>query len=100
MPLVMSLQIGQGVRFDQTDIWTLREILNDGLAAVFIAPNSQKVTISEGSVIRVGPGLRLSLAAPATPSEVRLIVDAYMPLIHRYPARPNPPRQPVVGGSA
>ncbi len=96
MPVVWQLSPGEGVRIDGTDIWTLERIIDDGLGAELVAPNGQRVTLQMDVVFRVGPGFRFTLAPGAPEGSIRLVMEAYVPLMHRHPPRSLkllPPRQ-------
>lgn len=85
MPLVAELSIGEGVKIDARDIWLLKEIVHDGTAAVLFDPAGKEVTVHEDVAFRAAPGLRLSVAPSDKPDRIRLVIDAFIPLVHRYP---------------
>lgn len=91
MPLARDLMVGEGVRIDGTDIWLLKEIIEDGTAAVMFDPTGKEVTLRQDVAYRVGPGFRLSVAAIDAPAHIRLVIDAYIPLVHLYPPRTGKP---------
>jgi len=92
MALLIDLGIGEGVRIDATDIWLLKAIHDDGTAA-FFDPAGAEVVLQQEASLRVAPGLRLSISPSQEPGRLRLVLDAYIPLIHRYPPRTGPAPQ-------
>lgn len=101
MALTRDLMVGEGVRIDATDIWLLKEIIEDGTAAVMFDPAGKEVTLRQDVAYRVGPGFRLSVAAIDAPAHIRLVIDAYIPLVHLYPPRTGKPvvKMPKGAGS-
>ena len=89
MPMVMELSVGQGVKIDTADIWLLKEVIQDGTAAVVLDPAGKEVTLVEDFAYRAAPGLRLSVMPATQPDRIRLVIDAFIPLIHRHPPRSN-----------
>ncbi len=102
MPLFVDLAVGEGVRIDGTNIWLLKTIAEDGAAARFFDPLGREVVLEADVPFRAAPGLKLWLSPVGGSAErVRLVLDAYIPLIHRYPPRtggPAPKRLPAAGG--
>lgn len=91
MPLIAELSVGEGVRIDAEDIWLLKDVIEDGTAAVLFAPGGLEVTIHQDVPFRAAPGLRLSVAPCEGADRIKLVIDAYVPLIHRYPPRTGKP---------
>lgn len=91
MPLVADLAVGEGVRIDATDTWVLKEVIHDGTAAVLFDPAGKEVTVQADVAFRAAPGLRLSITPADKPDRIRLVIDAFIPLIHRYPPRTGKP---------
>ncbi len=99
MALTRDLTVGEGVRIDGTDIWVLKEIIEDGTAAVMFDPAGKEVILKQDIAYRAGPGFRLSVAPVAEPDHIRLILDAYIPLVHLYPPRTGKPVVKMPKGS-
>ena len=93
VPLIYYAKPGEGVRIDVTDIWTVKSISADGISAVIMRPDGSLVTLAEDPPHRIAPGLRLSVMPGRHPGEIALVVDAFIPLIHRHPPRDNRPRR-------
>ncbi|WP_198375346.1 hypothetical protein [Neoroseomonas rubea] len=91
MPIVVELIVGHGVKIDTSDIWLLKEVIQDGTAAVVVDPAGKEVTLVEDIAYRAAPGLRLSVMPATQPERIRLVIEAFIPLIHRYPPRNNKP---------
>ena len=91
MPIIADLGVGEGVRIDTTDEWLLKDVIHDGTAAVLFDPTGKEVTLQQDVAYRVAPGLRLSVLPAAQPDRIKLVIDAYIPLIHRYPPRTGKP---------
>ena len=87
MPIVAELAAREGEKIDGRDIWLVKEIVHDGTAAVLFDPAGQEVTVHEDIPFRAAPGLRLSVTPSDKADRIRLVIDAFIPLIHRYPPR-------------
>lgn len=97
MPIVVELMVGHGVKIDTSDVWLLKEVIQDGTAAVMIDPTGKEVTLVEDTAYRAAPGLRLSVMPATQPDRIRLVIDAFIPLIHRHPPRNNKPSATAQG---
>jgi hypothetical protein len=86
MPIAWTIRQGEGVRIDGTDIWTVEQISDDG-ATVLIGPDGARVTLSGEQPYRLGPGFRIWLGPGAPKGSIRLVMEAYVPLMHRHPPR-------------
>jgi hypothetical protein len=87
MPIVWTVLQGEGVRLDGTDIWTVERIIDQGASAELAGPDGRRIKLLADQPYRLGPGFRMWLV-PGTPSgAVRLVMDAYVPLMHRHPPR-------------
>lgn len=87
MPLCLGLNPGEGVRVDRTDLWMLRAVIDDGAAAKFVDPQARLITSRQAQLYQVGPGLRRAVTLGRAPDEIILVIDAYVPLVHRHPPR-------------
>ena len=87
MPIIWLILEGEGVRIDQTDIWIVEKVLAGGTAARLRRPDGGMIELQENIVHRVGPGFRIWLAPNAPAGHVHLAVEAYAPVMHRYPPR-------------
>ncbi|HYF18725.1 MAG TPA: hypothetical protein VEA40_12730 [Ramlibacter sp.] len=97
-PREYDLLPGQGLRIDFTDVWTCREIIEDGTAALFADPWGELVTLRQDHWFRVAPGFRISVQPAPEAGKITLLVHHYAPIILRHPPRDNrKPRGPKGG---
>ena len=91
MSIVFNIPVQYGFLIDRTDVWVLQHIRDNGCTGVFRTSNDQEVVLRTGQQSRVAPGLRLGLMKPSKLGEVRLVIDAYIPLIQCHgPDVPHP----------
>lgn len=98
MPIIMTLAVGEAARIDRTDIWTLQAVFEGGTAAEFVDPSGRTVLLRQAVPFRAGPGLHLSVLPADQPGSIRLVVDAYIPLVLRHPPRDHRRTSPVQDG--
>lgn len=91
MPIIYYSAVGEGVRIDITDVWTVKSIGPDGTSAVIMGPDGQLIGLAGDEVHRVAPGLRLGVAPGRRPGEIGIVLDAFIPLVHRHPPRDHRP---------